>query len=303
MERRHAYGGGIAVAGAVLTLVQLLQGLQQSGGFEGTTRAVVFTFETLPFVLVSLSLVYVGYHLASGRVHEADLTRITAWGVGSTLLFASVGALIVFSQQVKPTVDILDQAGFVAVNMITVGAVVGVLVGVYDARSRERQRDLQRERDRVERFAQKAADVNNYGRELNTSDSIDEVSALCIQAIQQFLGLTEIAVAAVEDGEVELVDNTVVNVSEDAIAEVILDSLDQRPATVVTHDSLPADLEARAAAAVSMLITSHEESSVVLLALTDEANEFGDAEVQLLEMLVTHAATALDRIYEGAATE
>jgi len=303
MERRQVYGGGIAVAGAVLTLVQLLQGLQQLRGFEGTTRAVVFGVETVPFVLVALSLVYVGYYLTSQRTYEDDLPRIAAWGVGSTLLFASVGALIVFSQQVKPTVDILDQAGFVAVNMITVGAIVGVLVGVYDARSRARQRDLQRERDRIERFAQKAADVNNYGRELNTSDSIDEVSALCIQAIQQFLGLTEIAIAVVEDGESELIDNTIVNVSEKAISEVVLDSIEQRPATVVTHDSLPADLDARTEAAVSMLFTSNAESSVVLLALTDETTEFDDAEVQLLELLVTHAATALDRIYEAAPAE
>jgi hypothetical protein len=299
MERRDISGGGIVLAGLVLTAIQFVQGFQQLEGFEGSTRIVVFAFETLPFVLVGLSLSFVGYWLSSQPEYEQDAPRIVLWGAGSTLLFASVAALILFSQQVKPTVDILGQAQYAVMNQITVGAVVGILLGLYDAQSRARQRDLERERDRIEQFAKKAADINNYGRELNRSDSIDQVSSLCIQSLQTFLGLTEIAFIITDEAESELVDNTVVNVSDGALVELARDSLDQEPASVTTHHSPPDELKERAENAITMLITDREDSSVVLLALTDDATAFDTEDIQLLEMLVSHASTALDRIYDA----
>lgn len=302
MERRDIYGGGIVLAGLALSGIQIIQGFQQLDGFEGSTRMVVFAFETLPFVLVGLSLSFVGYWLTNQPEYEQDLPRVVVWGVGSTLLFASVAALILFSQQVKPSVDILDQAQYAAMNQITVGAVVGILLGLYDAQSRTRQRELEQERDRVEQFAMKAADVNNYGRELNRSDSIDQVSSLCIQALQTFLGLTEIAFIITDENESELVDNTVVNVSDEVLVELARDSLDQEIASVVTHSSIPDELEQRADNAVSMLITDRDDSAVVLLALTDDATAFDEEDIQLLEMLVSHAATALQRIYDAKLT-
>jgi len=246
MERRQLYGGGIAVAGLVLTVAQFAQGIQQLDGYAGTTGVLVFTFETLPFVLIGGALVYVGSWLSTQESYEPDLPRVVGWGAGSTLLFASVAALLLFSQEVTFGGNTLDQAPYVAVNHVTVGAIVGVLVGIYDARSRIRQRELERECDRVEQFARKAAAINNYGRELNRSDSIDQAQA-----------------------------------------------------TVVTHESLPAEFDERAGDAISLLVTDHDESAVVLLALTDDASALDEEAVELLEMLVSHAATALDRIFES----
>jgi hypothetical protein len=42
-------------------------------------------------------------------------------------------------------------------------------------------------------------------------------------------------------------------------------------------------------------------SSDLLVALTDDDTVIADEDTQLLEMLVSHAATALDRIYDLAA--
>lgn len=296
MARRHVYGVGIALAGLVLAGVQLAQGLQQLDGFVGGTRWIVFTFETAPFVLVGLTLTFVGYWVSTRPVYEVDLPRIAAWGVGSTLLFASVAALIVFSQQVKPTIDILDQASYIAMNHVTVGAVVGVLLGLYDARSRVRQRQLQSERDRVELFAKKAMDINTYGRELNRSESIDAVSALCIEAVQGLLGVSETAFVIVDDVDYTVVDDTVVTTPEGALADLARQSRGQEPTTVVSHETLPDAVQTRASAAASVLVTDLEDSSVVLLALTDDAT-FDEEAVQLLELLLTHAATALDHIH------
>jgi len=293
MQRRTLYGGGLAAAGLLLSGTQLVQGFQQLSGFAGTDRALVFAFETVPFVLIGLTLTFVGSWLTGQPEYERNLPRIVAWGVGSTLLFASVAALLLFSQQV--TRNTLEGGQYVAVNQITVGAVVGVLVGLYDARSRLRQRELEAERDRVETFAGKAADVNNYGRELNRSETLDEVGALCIQAVQTFLGFSELTVVVTGREDPTFLGNTVVNASEETLFELAEAALDQEPTVVAVDDSSPS---VGAGSVVSVLVTAGEDSSIVLLALAEEGTAFGREDVQLLEMLVAHAATAIERIHE-----
>lgn len=304
MHRCEYYGWGIAAAGLVLTFVQLLQGVQQIQQLVGLSQSdlvIVFAFETIPFVIIGGSLMYVGYWLRTQQEYEPDLGRIVAWGLGSILLFASVSSLILFSQQV--TLNTLEQGQYIAMNLITLGAVVGVLVGVYDARSRARQRTLERERDRVESFAGKAADINNYGRELNRARTIDEVSALCIQALQTLLGITETAMVAVGDDEKRVINSTVVNVDDDALIDLAEQSLDQEQSSAEVHDVLPDSFDDAANWVLTILVTEHAESAVVLLTLAEETDAFErDEDVQLLELLVTHAGTALDRIYEGADT-
>lgn len=289
MDTRDLHAGGVMVAGFVLVVIQLFQGVQQLEGFEGTDLYVVFAFETIPFVVVGLALMYVGSWLFMQSELDEELGRVVAWGAGGVILFVSVAALLVFSLQVTLAGETLAQAPYVVVNLVTVGALAGVLVGMYDARSRIRQQELQRERDRVEQFAKKAADVNNYGRELNRSDSVEEISSLCLQAMQAFLGLTNLAFVVTDGEETDLVDDTTVGTSRETLDDLAVASLDQQRATVVTHD-LPDEDEA----ALTLLVSGGEEGAV-LVVLTEERT-VGEEDVQLLEMLVAHAATALDRI-------
>lgn len=299
MERRHWYGGAVGVAGVILVVVQLFHGIQQLEGVEGTSRLALFAFATAPFVLAGVALTYVGYWLATRTEYEPDLPYVVAWGAGSAVVFASIAVLLSFGG-VATEGAVLARARFVTVDQVTVGAVVGVLVGLYDARSRSRQRALQRERDRVEAFARKAADVNNYGRELNRSSSIREVSALCIQAAQAFLGVVEMAFVVTNEDESELIDETVADVPEATLVGFARDSLDQEPSTIVTHETLPGELAERADRAISVLITDRDGTAVVLLALVDETVSLEDEDSMLLEMLAAHAGTALEWIYDAA---
>lgn len=303
MDRRDGYGWAIAVTGLVLAGIQLVQGVQQLDGLTGvsqTDQIIVFAFETLPFALIGLSLVYVGYWLTDQREYEPDLPQILAWGAGSTLLFASVGALILFSQQV--TLNTLEQGQFLAMNLITVGAVVGVLVGIYDANGRARERELAAERDRIEAFAGKAADINNYGRELNRAQSVEEVSALCIEALQTLLGLTETGFLTIEGEEVTVINSTIVNADEESLAEIARETLGLEQGVAVRSDAVPAALDSQADGFLSMLVTAHDDSGVVLLAPVAETDEIGEEDLQLLELLVSHAGTALDGIHSERLT-
>lgn len=304
MEERDLYAAGIALSGMVLVALQLFQGVQQLEDFGGIDLVVVFLFGTLPFVIIALALTFVGSWLYNESPIDDGMERVFAWWASSSLLFGSVASLLIFSLVVSVNLDdqILSQAPFLVVNLITVGGFAGILVGIYDARSEQRKHELERERDRVESFAKKAADINNYGRELNRCDSADEVSSLCIEAMQTFMGLTDLAFIITDDDESEFVDDTTVGVSEELLLELVDDSLDQDPATVVTH-TLPEDVKRNVTSARSLLITTHEDTTTVLIALTDDTETVEKEDVQLLEMLVSHAATALDQIYERNAAE
>lgn len=302
MERRHTYGGGIAVTGIVLTLIQLVQGIQQLQELDGLSQlnlALVFAFETLPFVLIGVTLIYAGYWLTNQPQYEVDLPQIIAWGAGSTILFASVAALILFSQQV--TLETLEQAQYIVVNQITVGAVVGILVGIYDARGRHRERELEAERDRIQTFAGKAADINNYGRELNRATSIEEVSGLCIEGLQALLGLTESAFVVTGDTEESVVNSTIVNIDDQTLIEMAQGQADQEQATAEITDSPPQGV-ATNGNVLSVLVTEHDSTAVVVLALMNEETGIEDEDVQLLELLISHAGTALDRIHDQSKT-
>jgi hypothetical protein len=297
MDARDLYTGGIMVAGFVLVVLQLFQGVQQIDGFQGTDLYIVFIFETIPFVVVGLALMYVGSWLFTQSEIDQEMGRVVAWGTGSVILFISVAALLVFSLQVTLAGETLDQAPFIVVNLVTVGALAGILLGIYDARSRIRQRELEHERDRVEQFARKAADINNYGRELNRSESVEEVSSLCIQAMQTFLGLTNLAFVVTDTEEFSVVDDTTVGISEAVLFDLIRESVDQQEASAVTHD-LPTDVDVPAESALTLLITETDGEATVLVALRDETTAIGEEDLQLLEMLVAHAGTALNRIYD-----
>lgn len=294
MEERDIYAAGITVSGIVLVILQLLQGIQQLEGFAGSDLIIVFVFETLPFVIVAVALTAVGYWLYRHSRIEAEMERVALWGAGSVIIFVSVAALLVFSLQVTLAGDTLSQAQYIVVNLLTVGGFSGVLVGIYDARSRMRRRQLEAERDRVEQFANKAADINNYGRELNKCESVEEVSSLCLQAMQAFLGLTNLAFVVTADEEFTFVDDTTVGTSREALVTLVRESLDQPKATVVTQEPSGGEIDR----AITMLVTTTDGSSIVLLAVTDGDEEIGDEDVQLLEMLVSHAATALDGLSE-----
>lgn len=289
MERRHLYGAGVGLAGVFLAAVQVFHGFQQS------ERSLVLAFEAGPFVLVALTLVYAGYWLATEEQFEDDALLVLAWGAGGTILFVSVGALFLFSQRVF--LGTLDRAAYVAIDHVTVGSVVGVLVGLYDARSRQSLRDLEAERDRVEAFGNKAADVNNYGRALNQCGSVDEVSALCIQAMQALLGVSEVAVLALDDEEMEVVDDTILNVSESTLRTLGDKGRNAERATVVTHEDVPDELAERTPAVVSVEMSNIKGTSFVLVALTADETVFPEEDVQLMELLTAHAGTAIDGIY------
>ncbi|MFB6308496.1 MAG: hypothetical protein ABEH35_04125 [Haloarculaceae archaeon] len=286
MAQRHLYGGGIALVGVLLAAVQVIHALRQ------TTIPVAVAVDAVPFAAAGLGLAFVGYWLARRPAFEDDLPRIALWGVGGAVALASVAALILFSQRV--TTGTLSRATFVAVDLMTVGAVSGVLVGLYDARSRHRLADLQRERDRIEEFAAKAADVNNYGRAINAARSIDAVGAYVVEAVDALVGFEETAVIELGDDAATIVASTIRAVDEETAADIATRATDDSPGdvTVYEDDTAPAPVDR----VLTALVSDREGASVVVVSLTTEGTDIADEERQLLELIVSHATSTVDAL-------
>lgn len=289
MARRHVAGAAIAVVGLGLSV------LQAAHAFYQTAIPVAQLIEAGPFVLLALALAYAGYWLATAAELEPDAFRVLAWGGGGAALFLAVSALTPFGQNVAT--DSLQRGAFLATDLVTVGAVAGVIVGLYDARSRNRRRELATERDRVRTFANRAADVNHYGRALNQCADVDDVAALLVQAVGSLLDLGEAVVLEAGDEGFRVVESTVADVSVEDLAALAERTADADQATVETYtEDLPPAVAERTGAVVGLLVTDTVGPPVVVLALGDEG-AVADETVQLFELLVAHAGTALDGIY------
>lgn len=289
MARRHVAGATIVVVGIGLAALQALHATEQ------TAVPLAQLFEAGPFVLLALALAYAGVWLARTPEVEDDADRVLAWGAGGLALFLAVTALILFGQNVAT--DSLARGTYVATDLATVGAVAGVIVGLYDAKSREDRRELAGQRDRVRTFANRAAAVNNYGRALNQCGDLDDVAALLIQAVGTLLDLDETAVLERDNGGFRIVESTVAD-ADPADLDALADrTLSAAQATVETYrEELPPSIAGRSDTVLGLLVTDTVGPPVVILALGD-GRPIADETVQLFELLVAHAGTALDGIY------
>ncbi|MFB6183621.1 MAG: hypothetical protein ABEI96_03615 [Haloarculaceae archaeon] len=292
MQRRYLYGGLLAGAGLVLAILQVWHGLQQ------TDVLVAQLVDVVPFAASGLAVTYTGVWLAREDTYEPDLLRIVLWAAGGALAFAAIAALLLFGQEV--TLGTLRRASYVTVDNVTVGTLSGVLVGLYDAQSRERLRDLQDERDRVEEFARKAADVNNYGRAINRSTAVEEIAAYTIEGVETLTGFYETVFLDVTDDRAEVVGSTWVDVDDETVAELATRAVEQTVEEAVFHtDDLPASLRNDVEQVLTTHVTSTDDRSIVFVSVGHSSETVAEEDVQLLELLVSHAGTALDGLYTG----
>ncbi|PSP84485.1 hypothetical protein BRC96_05005 [Halobacteriales archaeon QS_6_64_34] len=289
MHRRTLAGLGLAVAGLVLAGIQLVHAIQQ------TDIPVAIAVDALPFVAMGLALVYAGYWLARDDAFETTAARVVIWGAGATVAFVAVAALILFSQQV--TMGSLDRATYLTVDILTVGALTGVLVGLYDARSRNRRHELEIERDRVEAFGRKAADVNNYGRAIASAGSDDAIAAYITEAISSLTGIDETAVLRLRDEEVELLSNTVRAVSAERVAELARAVREDPRGDVIAHaDSPPVDVGETVSDVLTAVVTGRGETTTVVVAVDTGGTVTDEQDRKLLELVVAHATVRLEKL-------
>lgn len=296
MNQRQGTGAALAVAGVALAGIQILHAVQQ------TDIPVAIALDALPFAAMALAIAYAGVWLARDSTFEGAAARVAAWAVGGTVALAAVAALVLFSQRV--TTGSLARASFLTVDLATVGALAGVLVGLYDAQSRTRLRELERERDRIEAFAGKAADVNNYGRAIASAQSVDGVAAFVVEALGTMTGMEETAVVRVHDGEAVLIANTIRTVERSTVGRLAEAVRTHQQGDVVVHDDgFPIDLPERVAGGVSAVVRDDADGAIVVVTLTAGDAAVSEEDRKLLELIVSHASVRIGTLGAGAADE
>ncbi|AUG46058.1 hypothetical protein BVU17_00390 [Haloarcula taiwanensis] len=286
MNQRLLTGAALALSGVVLAAIQVLHAVQQ------TRIPVAVAVDALPFAAMGLAIAYAGVWLARDTTFEGAASRVAAWAAGGTVTFAAVAALLLFSQRV--TSGSLARASYVTVDLVTVGALAGVLVGLYDARSRSRLRELAAERDRIEAFAGKAADVNNYGRAIASAPSVDGVAAFVVEAFGTMTGMEETAVIRLRDGDAVALANTIRTVPVDAVGSLAREVRTQQQGEVTVHDRpFAVDFPESVTDCVSAVVLDDADTTTVVLSVTTDETTVGEEDTKLLELIVSHASVRL----------
>ncbi|MGB9930426.1 hypothetical protein [Haloarcula amylolytica] len=291
MNQRSLTGAALALSGVVLAAIQVLHAVQQ------TRIPVAVAVDALPFAAMGLAIAYAGVWLARDTTFGGATSRVAAWAAGGTVAFAAIAALLLFTQRV--TSGSLARASYLTVDLVTVGALAGVLVGLYDARSRSRLHELAAERDRIEAFADKAADVNNYGRAIASAPSVDGVAAFVVEAFGTITGMEETAVVRLNDGDAVALANTIRTVPVDVVGSFAQTVRTQQQGEVTVHDRpFPVDLSESVTDCVSAVVLGDEGTTTVVISVTTDGTTVGEEDQKLLELIVSHASVrmaALDR--------
>lgn len=279
MQYRTVIGGGLVVSGVLLGVIQVVEYLQYPA------PSTILLFNTVPFILVSAAIAFTGVTLLRGDEYGEYATLVISWGVGGAVAFIAVFTLITGTNQ-QDGLTLL----FGALDAGTAGGLAGLLIGLYDARSR-------RTLATVERSAEKLKGLNKYGKVLNESSNVASVSALCIEVLELVLD-SDGAVFVHGDGkEFRLVDTTLPDVDTDgAVGRAARDASDHEKLQTLTDGEGFDEIrngEPGSTLAVPIPCDGHV---VVLFAVYYDIDEPDTENIDLLEILAAHAATALSSV-------
>ena len=256
---------------------------------DGTTAALAI--RTGPMLAVAAAVTYAGGWAALRDVPGGGTDRLLAWTVGGGVTVAAVVLLAILGVPVPVTGLLVD--GF------TGGALLGLLVGVYGARSRAR-------REQIRTFAQSVSALNTYGKALNSSQTLDEISALCVEAVEFLVAGDGAAFLLVDETAVEpavtVVDSTLRGDDELAVLESLATAVEpDGEIEAVRYAETAVDLgtDSPSAALVIAVDTPAGHATIVSLSTTT-AVDYDDEDVDLLETLAAHVSTALSGVETAA---
>jgi hypothetical protein len=245
----------------------------------GSTTTVAI--RSVPMVAVATAVTFAGAWTGLRGTPETE--RVVGWTVGGGATVAAVFLLAVLGTGLSTDLSAYLVDGF------TGGTLLGLLVGVYDVRSRER-------RSQVEAFAQSVAALNQYGKALNSSRTLNEISGLCVEAVEFLVSGDGAAFLLVDEtDEVTVVDSTLRRDDELATLESLATAVDpDEDIEAVRYAETTVELAADSpdAALVIAVETARGRAMIVSMS-TATGTEYDDEDVDLLETLAAHVSTAL----------
>jgi signal transduction histidine kinase len=146
-------------------------------------------------------------------------------------------------------------------------------------------------------FARQVADLNKYGQTLNNCQSVEEVVSLSIEALQYLFEFPYATFIEVVDGELRVVHSTYPDVSpNDDPTDVALQAYETEETVMRSGSGAGTNGETDVGATLAVPATIVDDVVAIIVTRTIEEGEFGDEVVRPLEILASHAATAISNI-------
>jgi signal transduction histidine kinase len=146
-------------------------------------------------------------------------------------------------------------------------------------------------------FARQVADLNKYGQTLNNCQSVEEVVSLSIEALQYLFEFPYATFIEVVDGELRVVHSTYPDVSpDDEPTEVARQAFETQETVMRSGEGAGTNGETDVGATLAVPATIVDDVVAIIVTRRVEEGEFGDEVVRPLEILASHAATAISNI-------
>jgi signal transduction histidine kinase len=146
-------------------------------------------------------------------------------------------------------------------------------------------------------FARQVADLNKYGQALNRCETVEEVASLTLEAMSLLFQFSYSTFIEVRDGEMEVLHSTNPRLSPGGkpgdIAARALESGETEVSTGA-EAGMTADSDVTATLAVPAQVGA--DVTVILVTRSTSIDSFGEEYSRPLEILASHAATAISNI-------
>lgn len=145
-------------------------------------------------------------------------------------------------------------------------------------------------------FARQVADLNNYGQALNSCETVDEVVSLTLEAVSLLFDFASTTFLEVRAGQPKIIESTNPSLSaEEQPSAVALKAVETGNTTVETGGGARVRDDSSVKTALAVPATIVDDVVVVLVVRTAEEN-VSDRYATPLEILASHAATAISNI-------
>jgi signal transduction histidine kinase len=146
-------------------------------------------------------------------------------------------------------------------------------------------------------FARQVADLNKYGQALNRCETVEEVVSLTLEAMSLLFDSAYNTFVEVRNGDLQVVHSTNPELSVgEPPANVAREAYESGETEMASGAEARTDSSADTTAALAVPASIVDEVTAVLVMRSATRSEFDDGVVRPLEILASHAATAISNI-------
>lgn len=146
-------------------------------------------------------------------------------------------------------------------------------------------------------FAKQVADLNKYGQALNSCETVDEVVSLTLEAVSLLFDFTSATLIEVRTNEPVVIESTNPNLAAgDEPGDVGRRAVETKETIIETGETSGVTEDSAVTATLAVPAKIVDDVVVVLVIRSTTVNEIGEEYATPLEILASHAATAISNI-------